>query len=58
MNTYLFRSGLAAGILTALLAAGLGSGFALCSQKVEQFEYEEALQALHQAAGNQGLKLV
>jgi len=42
----------------ALLAAGLGSGFALCSQKVEQFEYEEALQALHQAAGNQGLKLV
>jgi hypothetical protein len=41
----------------ALLAAGLSGGFALLRQKVEQFEYEEALQALRQAAKEQGLIL-
>ena len=41
-----------------LLAAGLGPGFSLLRQQVEQFEYEEALQALRQAASELGLNLV
>jgi two-component system sensor histidine kinase/response regulator len=41
----------------ALLAGGLGDGFGLLQQKVEQFDYEEALQALHQAAKVRGVQL-